>query len=174
MRVYTLCNESDIGYSDADYILCEDCVTMPMHTTYDRFGQSIGYYESCAWIEPLVETFPYGMDNIYVTDQMFYEILEDNNFKEGVDYIIDSPEVTGFNFWDGHNFKTAVLDMAYSEYRDIKRVDSELEQEILNEWEEKERIYDRSKFGCIFYESNKYIFIKSLFASSWYIEVYSK
>lgn len=46
----------------------------------------------------------------YDHSEIFDEILNSCDLEEGVDYELVQTQVTGFTYWDGHNWRSIVLD----------------------------------------------------------------
>jgi hypothetical protein len=152
------------------------------HETYDRCGQQVGYYEAQAGIEILTDkaaaivegvnpdTFvnPGQLhigDYFFVPDEVFSKIVEHDELEEGIDFRIFSPDVKAYNYWDGHNWRTLVLETDYG-YPDLEEVRGEEAEAILTAYEDKE--FSHEGFGSKTYKSGKYTFVETQFASDWY------
>jgi len=162
--------------SDADFQSIET------HNTYDHYGQSVGYYEAQAGVEILtdraaavIEDVDFSEfknpaqlhigDSFYVTDENFYKVIHDDELEEGIDYRIFSPEVIAYNYWDGRNWKTVVLETDFG-YPDLEEVEEDLSKEILDAYETKELSHEG--FGSRTYKSGRFTFVETAFASDWY------
>jgi hypothetical protein len=96
--------------------------------------------------------------NEFLNDDDIAEAIENTGIEEGHQTVI------GYQYWDGHNHRTMILDDEFGE-ADLERVEEELEKEILDDLEKKERVKDDR--GLTIYEGEKYYFIESHYTNAW-------
>lgn len=88
-----------------------------------------------------------------------------DNCEEGVDYEGFYTTCVGYNYWDGRNWKTAILEPAEGDVADYVILEGEKAEAILAEAADPEFI--SSDKGVERYESANFIFLMSYFAGDW-------
>jgi len=174
--------------------------TKKLCETYDNNGQQVGCYNAgCYAFEnsscdihldfyiALSGNFGIGslMDDNDLTSRDLVELLSDNedsgifpefgkmveffeNWKEENETHTEISET--YNYWNGNNHQTVTLDTDYP--TDLERIDSELEDEILEDYENCSS--ESESNGFIYYKGEKYGFVKSAWATSWEIATVSE
>jgi len=165
--------------------------TLNLSETYDGYGQTVGHYNAGDYhmdnsegsavmdcTKAISEKFEIDMDNIHIIDN-------DGEFEieagEGEEYSFDENEVNsfikewrkenesltevkGFDYWDGHNWKTVVTGCDFGE-PSHEIVNDELTKE-LNEAIEN-MSFEKEGFGCKVYTYENWVIIDSNWQGTW-------
>ena len=128
-------------------IYSEDVVSGYLHDTYDRYGQPLDSYAASDWTlsnsgcdfakdltNALKEKFPSLDDEFHVDpDRDFDEDLLNGVSKEVIDREIEKyveeestyTEAVYFNYWDGSNRQSVIIDCPTLDYEECEIVDDE-------------------------------------------------
>lgn len=122
MSNYTFIEHPECGLFAID---ADKLQPMNLADAYDKYGQLWGHCDAGDYIEILSEKCADFMaqvglegwtigDNFSAYDEagIFDEILDSEELVEGSDYSLTQTQVTGFTYWDGHNWRSIVLDCA--------------------------------------------------------------
>lgn len=175
-------------------IYAENLVSMPLSDTYTQFGQQCGADDCGDSLELLTQEAVDKANEIYHNEYSEYDDLEVlEHFKlgdfiyaygeykcfvgiiasdliEDEDYNLYQTMCTGFNYWDGNNWKSIVVSDDNGSYYSWEVLeDKELTQTLLTAYEEKEFV--KSSFGKDDFETDEFKIVVSNFASSWEIFV---
>lgn len=103
----------------------------------------------------------------YDDPNTFSAVSGSSELVEGVDYTYNAETCKGFNYWDGNNWASVIVEYENgSEEAPFEIVsDEDLIKELNNAIEEK--TYVKNEFGEKIYHSGKYKVTYSQFASSW-------
>jgi len=166
---------------------------IPESDTYDRFGQSvsagdagnylelktqkavevanIAYHDSHAeWDDTeVLQHFSIGDEILAYEDSNSYDsVVKSGTLEEGVDYDVTSTWVKGFNYWDGHNWKTVVVEREHTG-RDNTSHQILDDQELMAELNEaiENKKFVKSEFGKEKYQSDRWEIVVNNFQGSW-------
>lgn len=171
-------------------IYAENLVLMPLSDTYTGFGQQCGaddcgdslelltqkavdkanqiYYERYSEWDDLEVLQHFKLNDVisaYEERNIFENIIA-SDLIEDEDYNLYQTMCTGFNYWDGNNWKSIIVSDETGQYYSWEVLeDKDLTQTLLTAFEEKEFI--KSSFGKEEYETDEYEIVVSQFASSW-------
>jgi hypothetical protein len=93
---------------------------MPLANVYDQYGQILGHFDAGDYIECLSQecrhfahefnSSNYNTISAYDNWDWFQEIINSSELVQGIDYELEQTTVTGFTYWNGHNWQSIVLD----------------------------------------------------------------
>ena len=149
------------------YATNNEIETLNVSDCYDRNGQQIGHDDAGDFIEltdesmvkfanEFTESTEYKIDdyiNAWDSWQLFKALNE--NFENVVEYTT----CQGFNVWDGHNWKSIIVD---TEIGEPEWSIVEFDEDILDEMEEV-----RTGNGFTVYETDEYEITSSQFVDAW-------
>lgn len=133
MSQYTLIEHPEQGLFAID---SDKLQQMNLANVYTEYGQIWGHDDAGDYIEILSEKCADFIHNelegwkigdgffAYDHSEIFDEIIESEELVEGTDYELIQTQVTGFTYWDGHNWRSVVLDC--NEYPSQWEIVSEL------------------------------------------------
>jgi hypothetical protein len=150
---------------------------MNLADVYTEYGQRWGQYDAGDYIEILsekcadfinteLEGWAVG-DNFSAYDNsgLFDEILESDDLEEGVDYELVQTQVIGFTYWDGHNWRSIVLDCAeYPSQWEIIESEKLAEAEAIEQMEK----INETAYGIDYRYGNYKISTSNFQGQQWY------
>lgn len=95
--------------------------------------------------------------------ELYDELMDSTNLVEGVDYSLYKENVRGFNYWDGHNWRTVTVSGEYPTHE--VETDEEIIQQLNEAFDNK--IFVEDEWGFELYEYEDITIKISHFASSW-------
>ena len=116
----------------------------------------------------MLQHFKVG-DMIYASEERryFVEIVE-SDLIEDEDYNLYQTMCTGFNYWDGNNWKSIITSDDNGSYYVWEVLeDKDLTKTLLTAYEEKEFV--KNSFGKDEFETSEFKIVISQFSSSWEI-----
>jgi hypothetical protein len=171
-------------------IYAESLVSMPLSDTYSQFGQSVGADDCGDSLELLTQKAVDKANQIYYDrfdknyvlgllvhfklndvisaceERNIFENIIASDLIEDEDYNLYQIMCTGFNYWDGNNWKSIIVsDENGSCYSWEVLEDKELTQRLLTVFEEKEFV--KSSFDKDEFETDEFKIVISNFSSSW-------
>jgi hypothetical protein len=175
------------------YAISSDKIeTLNLCDTYDRNGQKVGHFyagdyhldnhESDATkdcIKAVSEKFSIDEDNIHLVNTGgeieieagdgaqygFDEKTVEAFIKEWREKNESLTEVKGFDYWDGHNWKTITTGVYFGEPSHEIVSDEKLVAELNEAIENKS--FEKSGFGCEVYSHDKWVVIDSNWQGTW-------
>ena len=183
-------SEGQVVYFAID---AEKIKEIPESDTYDRFGQPISAGEAGNYLElktqkavdvanqayhdfhaewddtEVLQHFSIGDEILAYEDSNSYDsVVKSGTLEEGVDYDVTSTWVKGFNYWDGSNWKSIIVEREHTG-RDNTSHQILDDQELiarLNEVIENKK-FVKSGFGKEVYQSGNWEIVVSNFQGSW-------
>lgn len=164
--------------------------TLRVTETYDHYGQEVSpenagayvslnslraveiankaYHDEYAEMDNDVIESRYGINDIvnaYDCSCVYDAVVSE--CTEGEDYTICVETCKGFNYWDGSNWKSVIIEYEFDNTDTGWKVleDEKLQNELNEAIENMKYVYEG--YGATRWETEKYIITKSQFASNW-------
>lgn len=178
-------NEQEVIYYAIDAAKIE---TLNVSDTYDGTGQTVGsanagdsltletqkavdvanqfYHENYSEYDDLEVLVHYKIDDYisaYDSGSTYTQILE-SNLVEDVDYILQRENCEGFNYWNGNNWKSVIIDFEHGAYTNFSKItDQDLIAELTKALQNKE--FKKEGSGFTHYTYGKYKIQTTQYAS---------
>jgi len=189
---YIFLTETNLEGAVTYYAIHDDKIEVLKESdTYDRYGQIISaseagnsvllktqkavdianqaYHDYHAEYDDTEVVLHYSLyDTIYAFESSseYDAVIDSSELDKDVDYSIESPWVKGFNYWDGSNWRTVVVEHENGNWGTHVIVDDEeLIEELNQAIEDKE--YVKSEFGKEKYQSGSWEIVDNHCQGSW-------